>query len=201
MTANLPEVIGLTGPSSGGKAEVAKLLVKRGYKYTSISDRIREEARKRGLPADDTKVLQDLGDEGRRIYDHNVWMLRTLDRDYKRGQKLVIDSIRHPAEIDALRLSAQEVFIIGIDADREKRLERALKRARGGLKSEEEFIKLDEREFSGKEGSHEIQLDKCLELADHLIVNNGSKKELEAELERTLVNRRVEGAILGPERR
>lgn len=197
----LPEVIGLTGPSVGGKAQAAKLLIKKGYEVTSLSDILREELRKRGIPEDDRKALQDLGDEWRAKYGHNVLALRALDRHYKEGKKLAIDSIRHPAEIDAIRVFTREAFIIGLDAPVDIRAKRATKRKRGGIESEEEFKKLDKREFEGKEGSNEIQLGACLELADVVIMNRGTKKELEAKLERALLNRNPEGAILGPERR
>jgi len=42
-------IIGLTGTTASGKGFIADLLIDRGFKYSSTSDRIREEAENRGL--------------------------------------------------------------------------------------------------------------------------------------------------------
>jgi dephospho-CoA kinase len=198
----LPKVIGLTGPSSGGKDTIAELLKKKGYKVAILSDKIQEEGRKRGKKVPlGREELQDLGNELRRKHGDNVLALRVLSDDYKEGVPLVIDGLRNPAEIDVIRMFAKDVLIIGIRADIEKRAEWAMLRGREGeALTQEEFRRLDKREFSEK-GSGAMQLQVCWDMADIKIENNGTLKDLEIELENALSRRNPEGAILGPERR
>lgn len=197
----LPKVIGLTGPSSGGKDTVAKLLEKKGFKVAILSDKIQEEGKRRGekVPLG-REQLQDLGNELRREYGDNVLALRVLNDDYNEGVPLVIDGLRNPAEIDAIRMFAKNVLIIGIRADVGKRAEWAMLRSREGeALTEEEFKRLDKREFSERSGG-EMQLQVCWDMADIKIENNGTLKDLERKLETYLSRLNPEGAILGPER-
>lgn len=200
----LPRVIGLTGPTAGGKDLVAKQLKDKGYKVAVLSDRIREEMQLRGMPQEkfyDTKALQDLGDEMRTKYGNDVLLLRTLEKYYRDGKMLVINGIRHPDEIVSLTSFIDDSFVIAVIADRNTRAERARRRKRGGTsETDEEFEEHDVREFSGRRGSGEIQLQRCIELANVILENNGSKKELGVELKAVLSMISPEGYSIGPER-
>ena len=54
-------IVGLTGTKASGKGEVAEILKKRGFAYSSTSDRVREEAVARGLINYTIKDLQYIG--------------------------------------------------------------------------------------------------------------------------------------------
>ena len=95
----MQSVIGLVGPTSSGKGTVAQMFRERGYEYYSLSDMIREEAVRRGLDLKVTRILQDLGDELRQKFGEAVLAERTVRKiNMSEGRKIVIDSIRHPAE-------------------------------------------------------------------------------------------------------
>ena len=73
-------------------------------------------------------------------------------------------------------------MLLGIDAPVELRFKRILKRGRAGdTKTLQHFIKLEERENFNKSSNQ--QLDKCLEMADKIIVNDSSLEELHKKID------------------
>ena len=93
----------------------------------------------------------------------------------------VIDSIRNPGEIIELK-NNKNFRLLGVDAPVELRFKRILKRGRAGdAKTLQHFIKLEERENFNKSANQ--QLDKCLEMADKVIINNGSLEELRNKID------------------
>ena len=180
-------VIGIVGPIASGKGVASEVFQKKGFKHYSLSNRIREVLRKRGLPEDDRLHQQNVGDELRKKFGAGVLALRTMEkiRDDK-NRKIVIESIRSPGEIKILR-QLMKAIIIGIDATQEKRFKNLKKRGReGDATTWEEFVKFDTRETSGKRGDHQIQVDQCLKMSDLIIVNDGSKKELATKVEKAM---------------
>jgi len=190
-------IIGLTGPGAGGKGEVSKVLQERGFVYFSLSDEIRKEARKRKWSDTKREVLQDLGDELRSNLGNDVLAKRVATLpEFKHADMVVIDSIRHPAEIEYLK----EVFdakIIGVTASPEKLFDRMRQRNReGDPKTFEEFEKMLKREM-GIEGSSVMQVHKCLAAADFVISNEGDKPDLRKETEKALHELGIESGISG----
>src|SRR5205823_874936 len=95
-------LIGLTGRNAAGKGEVARYLQKKSFYYYSLSDAIRDEIRSRGEePTRDRLII--VGNELRQRYGANVLAERTLAK-IEDDKHYVIDSIRNPAEVDALLL-------------------------------------------------------------------------------------------------
>lgn len=166
----------LVGPIASGKGSVAKFFKKKGFTYYTLSDVIREEAREKGLSDSDRKTLQDIGDSLRKEFGYSILAKRTAKKIKKDNKKkILIDSVRHPSEVKELKKSLN-AKVIGIDATREKRFKNILKRGREGDPTTwEKFVKLDKREFLK---DHRMQHHKCLEMADFVIKNEGTKKQL-----------------------
>jgi len=59
--------LGLTGPSAAGKGEIAKILIAGGFCYISLSEIVREEARKRNIEMS-RENLQNLGNSLRKEF-------------------------------------------------------------------------------------------------------------------------------------
>jgi dephospho-CoA kinase len=180
------KVIGLVGPTSSGKGAVARILRERGYEYFSLSDMLREEARSRGLDPNDTKTLQDLGDELRQTFGAAVLAERTVVKGISRleDRKIVIDSIRNPAEVRFLR-EVLRATIIGIDASVDTRWRRFQDRGRdGNIKTKEQFLAMDGREIQKTGDPFKIDVTGCLELADKVIINNGTIDDLMEGMQR-----------------
>ena len=180
-------VIGLVGSLCSGKGTVADHLKYLGFSYEILSDRVREEARARGLEITRT-ILQDIGNELRETFGGQILVERTLPLIIDKRSNLVIDSIRNPDEIDYLR-DVLGATIIGIDAPREIRLQwylaRAKERGEDGTTSED-FYRHDNRDWGIGEQSCGQQVKKCLEMADSILFNMGTKNYLYDECDSIL---------------
>src|SRR5688572_32686412 len=143
-------LIGLTGRNAAGKGEVAKYLQTRSFSYYSLSDAIREELRVRKLEVSREALIQ-VGNELRQRFGPSVLADRIValtqpDRNY------VIDSIRNPAEVVALRKACKDFKLIRVDAPLQARFERTVARRReSDPVTFEAFVALDDREASGDE--------------------------------------------------
>jgi dCMP deaminase len=176
--------LGFTGPNASGKGEAIKYLVEN-KKFTafSLSDVLREEAKKRGLePARDNLI--SIGNELRSKEGPGILAGKAIEK-IKNMPQAVIDSIRNPSEIEELRKNLKDFKLVGVTADVKVRFERAKKRGRPGEGATlDEFIKKEEKENSTDEKAQ--QLNKCFEQADIKIDNSKNIKELHGAIDRLL---------------
>lgn len=186
------KVFGLVGPIASGKGTVAQILKELGFVYYSLSDRIREELDRRGLPIT-REYLQDMGDELRNIFGAEILAVRTLKRINMSGEKrIVIDSIRNPAEISYLKENLAAA-IIAVVASPETRFRLLQVRGRAGdPKTFDEFLALDRRELERGEAMHKIDINGCLELADYTLKNEGTPDDLMEGLQHIFKEFRLE---------
>lgn len=141
------KVFGLVGPIASGKGTVVKILVEKGYKPYSLSDRIREEITARGLEIT-RQNLNIVSNDLRKNLEANILAKRTVELIEKDNPEfVVIDSIRNPEEVKYLKNSLQ-AKIIGITAPQEKRYEMFKNRGTNdaGIESFESFKELDDLE-------------------------------------------------------
>lgn len=177
---NEPSLIGLTGTNGAGKGEVAEYFKKKGYRYFSLSDLIREELRRRRKKPTRNNLIE-LGNKLREKFGADVLARRVMK---KVKGKAVIDSIRNPREVEYLR-KKENFILLAVDAPAEMRYERVKKRGRDeSASSLQEFIKKEEEEMAGGEIGQ--QLRQCLEMADRTIINDSSLKDLHRKLEELL---------------
>ncbi len=170
-------VIGLVGPISGGKGFLGEYLANHGFFYTSTSDRVREEADRRGLPRI-RENLQNIGNELRTIFGGAVLVERSLLLIPTKAKLVVIDGIRNPGEVLFVKEQMNGV-IIGVDAPVELRLklylERARKRGEDGT-TEADFWKANNRDLGIGEDALGQQGKATFELSDHVIENDGTQR-------------------------
>lgn len=171
-------IIGLTGSMGCGKGEVVKILQNLGFRYITLSSIVKEEAKKRGV-FEEREQLMDIGNELRKKEGAGVLAKRVLGKITASGyEKWVIDGIRNPAEIEALR-KVENVFIIGISVNQELLIERIFGRGRSGdSKAREEIVRKIEREWGKGELASGQQVGKCMDMADVIVSNDGAIKEL-----------------------
>ena len=174
--------IGLTGYMGSGKGELAKILQKRGFKYISLSDIVREEAKNKHLPPTRENLVK-IGNGLRQKYGAGILGKRVRETIEKSKSNFVIDGIRNPGEIQELQ-QLDKFYLIGIFAPAETIINRILKRGRAGEKkiSRAEIEKNLSREMGKEESETGQQISKCLDDADFIINNCGSLKELEQKL-------------------
>ncbi len=173
-------LIGLTGKYAAGKGTVADALKARGFRYHSCSDILREELAKRGVP-ESREALLSLGNELRRAGGAGE-LARRLTPRLRDGGDHIVDSIRNPAEVEALRALSGFV-LIAVDASQEVRFERLRARARiGDPETFEAFCELEARELKSDDPTTQ-QLLATIALADHALHNNRGIDELYTDLE------------------
>ena len=176
-------IIGLTGKNGAGKTAVCDYLRKRGFEYASLSDAIRAEIRIRGEEVTREKLIE-VGTELRELGGAGILAERIL-ADLETEHNYVIDSIRNPAEVVALR-RRPDFTLFALDAVAKIRFERSLSRAREHAATTfEQFMAEEERELASDNPAAQ-QLLATLELADVKIVNDGTVEELYGKLDEIL---------------
>lgn len=173
-------IIGLTGPMASGKGEVVEIFKKLGFSHITLSSMVREEAKRRNIP-EERERLMEVGNSMRAKEGPGVLAKRALEKAQSTAPtgNWVIDGIRNPAEIEALR-QASDVYVIGISAPRELLIERLLSRARAGdaISLDEITAKLD-REWGKNEPPEGQQVGLCMKKVDIVIPNEGTLEALE----------------------
>jgi dephospho-CoA kinase len=98
------------------------------------------------------------------------------------GEDAVVDSIRTPAEVEALR-SRGDFTLIEVRADEESRWQRMTSRGRSGDPTEKEvFLSQEAAEAKSKDEAGQA-LDATAAMADITVLNDGSIEDLEERLE------------------
>jgi dephospho-CoA kinase len=169
--------LGLTGPNSAGKGEVAAYLSRNGFEIHSLSDIVREEALESGL----TTGRGDLILTGNLLREEGgpgVLAERILSRLHGRD---VIDSIRNPAEVEILR-KLPHFLLLGVWAPVEVRFERSLARGRAGDPATlAEFRAREEEENSSDPNAQQLQA--TFRMADRRLTNDGDLDQLHRALD------------------
>ena len=171
---------GLTGRNASGKTTVVDWLVDNGYVATSCSDSIRSYLKNQGKEINRDNLIAG-GRELRAA--HGPAILAEMLRDANSNQgNLVIDSIRTPAEVGALR-ERPDFRLIEVRASREVRWSRLQSRARAGDPTDwETFVAQEEAELVAADDSGQA-LDATAALADIVIINDGDAESLREALE------------------
>lgn len=177
-------ILGVAGLYASGKGEAVQFLVARSFEAFSLSDVIREELVRRGERESRERMIE-VGNALRAAGGPGVLAQRLVPR-LQRDRNTVVDSIRHPAEVEVLRSVSPHFRLIWIDAAESERLARIHSRARAGdPTSLEELRRLEGREL-GSADANAQQLLAVRALADEVVVNDGSLAQLHEQLQRLL---------------
>ena len=179
-------IIGLTGPMAGGKGIVAEYLKKKGFYYSSTSERVREECRRRGREIT-RDSLQNTADELRRKFGPEVLAKRTW-KIVEKYPLAVIDSIRGIAEVDFLK-TKPNFYLIGVTASKKSRYQRLVARNRESDPiTWREFLAADKKDFKSGQGKFGRNITACLRKTDLLLHNNQKVKDLKKKVKEWLVS-------------
>ncbi|MDP7181896.1 MAG: deaminase [Candidatus Woesearchaeota archaeon] len=175
-------IIGLVGTIGAGKQTILDYLQEKyGYNSVSCSDVLRDMLKEQGkeLTRDN---LRELGNVTRKEGGNGAIakiLLEKLRNNWKANY--VVDSIRHPDEVAVLRTSPL-FHLVAVDADLRLRFDRVKARKR-----EQDpvtlpaFVERDQREMFGT--GNEQRIRETMELADELVLNNGSVEELKQRVD------------------
>jgi dCMP deaminase len=171
-------IVGVAGLNGAGKSAVVQFLAERSFVAVSLSDEIRGELQARGLRESRTEMIR-VGRELRQQEGVDALARRVLGR-LKREQNYVVDSIRHPAEVNVLRELGRHFRLVWVDADEGLRFDRIKSRDRSGdPRSLEELRRLEGIELESADPAGQ-QLLAVKALADEIIVNDGTLEDLHA---------------------
>jgi dCMP deaminase len=178
--------IGVAGLNAAGKTQVVEYLSQRSFYPESLSDVIRDDLARDVLEPTRENMIER-GRELRDRYGPAILAERVLaklppDRNH------VIDSIRHPDEVRALR-AAGDFVLVWVEASTEVRFERARRRGRVGTPQTLEAFEAEQARELRSETEAGQQLLAVRELADETIDNDGDLETLLAQTQAMLERR------------
>ena len=160
-------LIGLTGKNASGKSTVVNWFSKKGLETLSCSDSIRAWLAEQNIEPTRDALIEG-GRELRR--KGGAGILAEMLLDILDGKDAVVDSIRTPGEVEALR-KRDDFMLIEIRANTETRWERLQSRARAGDPLDKDtFIEQENAEAVAKDAAGQA-LNATAELADLVILN------------------------------
>ncbi len=195
-------IIGITGTIGAGKGTVVELLVnKKGFKQYSVREYLIKKIKEQNLEVNRDSMVK-VANELRAKYGPSYLAEQLYEEAKKDSQPAIIESLRTPGEIEALREKG-EFFMIAVDANPKIRYERITGRgSETDNISFEKFLSDEKREMETKDPTKQ-NLSKCIEMADFRIENSGSLEELENEVEiiYTLIKENIEKTHVGIKRK
>ena len=162
-------VVGVVGLNGAGKSVAVKHLAARhGFHATSLSDAIRRSLAAQGVEASRANMI-DEGNRLRRTHGAGVLGQRTADEVLAPGRSTVVDSVRHPAEVAALKSGAERLglafALVEVHVPLAVRWERVVGRARDGEETTLEAFERSEKEERNQKESSGQQVDAVRALA------------------------------------
>jgi len=175
------KIIGIAGTNGSGKDTLGEILANDfGWYFVSVTDILRAEVKKRGLPPE-RKHTSQVSAEWRResglgvLIDKAVEIFEAFSEQYN---GLVIASLRNPGEADEVhKLGGQVVWV---DAGPKIRYARVESRARGpeDHKSYEQFLQEEQDEMHNHTADDTgLNMAAVKAKADILITNDGDSLE------------------------
>lgn len=175
-------IIGITGTLGAGKGTVVEYLVRqKGFAHFSVREFIAKELTARGMPVN-RDTLTAMANNLRAVNSPSFIIEKLYEQAVKLDQNCIIESIRTPGEITALR-SKPHFFLLAVDADPRIRYNRIKKRnSETDQVSFSTFITSEEREMHSDDPNKQ-NLGECIRQADHVIGNNKSMEDLQLQAE------------------
>ncbi|MGQ9582713.1 MAG: AAA family ATPase [Thermoplasmatota archaeon] len=182
----------VTGMPGSGKSEAVRVAEEMGVPVARMGDMVREEVINRGF--DITRAnLASVASAARKKLGPDIWARRTLPR-IPQAPLVVIDGCRSLEEADFLRRSlGRSVLVVAIHASPRSRWRRIKERGRrDDPASPEELRERDRQEL-------EWGLGNLIATADVMLVNEGRKGSLRAQMRSLLLEFGATGRIPPPE--
>ncbi len=173
-------LLGVTGRNAAGKTTIVEWFVNQGWDGCSCSDAIRHWLRENGQEI----TRENLTQGGRTLRSQGgagILAEMLLDR-MDSEQNTIIDSIRTPDEVYALR-SRDDFLLIEVNVPLDLRWKRMQERARDGDPVDYEFFLKQEDAEAIAEDSSGQALIATANLSDIVISNDGTLSELYESLE------------------
>jgi dephospho-CoA kinase len=181
-------LIGIGGTNGAGKDTVGEILAdKHGWKFISVTDILRNELAREGLPTDRHHTHQ-LSARWRRESGMAVLIdkaVQAYEAEKSKYKGLAIASLRHPAEADEVHKLGGKV--IWIDADPKVRYGRVVKSGRGRVddqKTFEEFMAEEAHQMHQSGDEATLNMAGVKQKADLFIINETTETDLLNEIQK-----------------
>lgn len=169
------KVIGISGTNGSGKDTLGEILAKDyGWLFISVTNLLRAEATRRGLPTE-RLYTSKISAEWRREFGLGVLVDKAVEQ-YKEqsspSRGLAISSLRNPGEVEEIhRLGGKMVWV---DADPKVRYNRTISRNRGkeDVKSFEQFLAEEQDEMNQGGDAATLNMEAVKAKADIFLTNN-----------------------------
>ena len=175
-------IIGITGTLGAGKGTIVDYLIeKHNYSHYSVREYITQELINRNIPVDrDSMVV--LANSLRSENSPSYIVEQLFEQAQKKGVNCIIESIRTPGEVDALRKKGNFI-LFAVDANPELRYQRiVLRNSVTDNVSYETFLKNERREMNSTDPNKQ-NVSWCISHADHTFQNNDDKEQLFSQIE------------------
>lgn len=176
------KIIWITWTLGAGKGTIVDYLVqKKWFQHYSVRAFLIQEIEKRGMSVDRdsmTIVANDL----RATFGPSYIVEQLYEQAKANWENAIIESLRVVAEVEALQQKEHFLFF-AIDADPKVRYERVVLRANeSDHVSYEKFLSDEQREMNNTDPTKQ-NIANCMQLADHIFINNGTLEELNTQIE------------------
>jgi cytidylate kinase len=174
------QLFGIGGTNGAGKDSVGEMLAERhNFLFVSVSDLLRDEARKRGLPIE-REVLRTISAEWRREFGLGVLVDRAVEQAKKSGKDyagVVAIPMRNVGE--AQHIHDLSGTLVWVDADPRIRYNRIASRQRSAedKKTFEQFLAEETFESNQSGDSATLDLNGVKKISDIFISNDGDDIE------------------------
>jgi dephospho-CoA kinase len=180
----MQSIIGITGTLGAGKGTVAEYLKKKGFVHYSVREYLIEEIKKRGMPVNRDNMVE-VANELRAGNSPSYIIEELYKRAEEDGRPSIIESIRTPGEVEALR-KYRGFILIAVDADQWIRYNRNVQRnSETDNQTFERFVEDEKREMSSGDPNKQ-NIGKCMKMADIHIENNSSIEALHSTVDKAL---------------
>lgn len=176
-------IIGITGTIGAGKGTVVDYLVKnKGYIHFSVREYLSKLIKEDGNEINRNNLV-DKANELRNRFGSDYIAKELFKKAEKLGKNCIIESLRTVGEIKSLK-EMGNFTLLAVDADQKTRYKRIFDRASETDKvSFEEFVSNEQREMQSDDPNKQ-NLSKCIEMADFVINNDRSLKNLYEQIEK-----------------
>ena len=176
------KIIGITGTIGAGKGTIVEYLVNHHhFKHYSVRCFLLKEIDNRGMEQNRDSMVA-VANELRANHSPSYIIDCLFEEAVSGGKNCVIESIRTPGEIESLRKKGN-FTLFAIDAESLLRYQRiVLRDSETDHITFETFLENEKREMDSVDPNKQ-NLRRCIELSDHIFLNNGTINQLYSELE------------------
>jgi len=170
-------IIGITGTLGAGKGTIVQYMTEvEHFNHFSVRGFLINEIKCRKLPVN-RDSMTSIANELRAANSPSFIIDELFKLAEKSGKDCIIESIRTPGEVESLKTKGN-FWLVAVDADPKVRYERIRQRkSTTDTISYETFLDNEQREFTSVDPNKQ-DLKRCIEMADFIFNNNGTKEQL-----------------------